>query len=290
MAEHTIALIFDFDDTLTPDSTTSFLKFRGVDIVKFWDNDFNKLVKNGWCPTHAVLKLILDLTRPGAKLEGLTNSQLSSFGKGIKPYPGIPQFFQRIKKVVGKFPGISVKFWIISGGLEEMILGCNKISKHIDGIWGCQLAGEIENGPIKYIKRAITFTEKTRYIFEINKGLSPLETKGDPYLVNREINEAKRPIPFRHMIYVGDGLTDIPCFSLIGKREDNRERGYPVGILDKAKDRSKRVEIIHKLLKTKRTVGTYQPNFLKGTDLSTRLEEMVLANCFAIEGDKARIY
>ena len=67
------------------------------------------------------------------------------------------------------------------------------------------------------IKRCVTFTEKTRFLFEINKGISPSAAAAQPHLVNQLIREEDRPIPFANMIYVGDGLTDIPCFSLIEK-------------------------------------------------------------------------
>ncbi|MEG2611931.1 MAG: haloacid dehalogenase-like hydrolase, partial [Alistipes sp.] len=59
---------------------------------------------------------------------------------------------------------------------------------------------------------AVNYTNKTQYIFKINKGV---ESVFDSKLVNRYIPENERPVPFRHMIYVGDGTTDIPCMRLV---------------------------------------------------------------------------
>src|SRR5947207_2162139 len=83
----------------------------------------------------------------------------------------------------------------------------------------------IESRVLATIKRAVTFTEKTRFLFEIQKGITPQQTAKDPYLVNKDVPATDRRVPFSNMIYVGDGLTDIPCFSLIGH---NRGRAFAV--------------------------------------------------------------
>ena len=59
---------------------------------------------------------------------------------------------------------------------------------------------------------AVNYTNKTQFIFKINKGV---ESVFDATLVNRYIEENKRPVPFKRMIYVGDGTTDIPCMRLV---------------------------------------------------------------------------
>lgn len=91
-------------------------------------------------------------------------------------------------------------------------------------------------GPLKYIKRCITFTEKTRYLFEINKRIDPNESKSNPYLMNISFPDAQRRIPFANMIYVGDGITDIPCFSMVQKF-----KGLAFGVFVPAKKRQGQV-------------------------------------------------
>lgn len=213
----TLALVFDFDDTLVPDSTTSLLKEYAINIRKFWGEDVKALVNSGFDPPHAYLKLILDKIGPSKPLGELTNKDLRKFGEKVNRqfFPGVPSLFRDLRSTVAKFPDIQIEFYVISGGLQEIIEGCQLIRKNFSGVYGCHLAGDTEHGPLKYIKRCITFTEKTRFLFEINKGLKSNLTQKNPYLVNQDVPQNKRRIPFNNMIYVGDGLTDIPCFSLL---------------------------------------------------------------------------
>ena len=95
-------------------------------------------------------------------------------------------------------------------------------------MYGCHLGSDTPGGPLTHIKRIVTFTEKTRYIFEIQKGLDPADALSNPGLVNKLVPLERRRVPLRHMIYVGDGLTDIPCFSLM---KQNGGKGF--GVFDK---------------------------------------------------------
>ena len=96
MASSKIALIFDFDDTLTDDSTSALLSSLGVDIKAFW-KEANRLVTDElWDPTLAYLHLILRNIEQG-KIPALTNARLRAFGKTLKPYPGLKDFLKDLR-------------------------------------------------------------------------------------------------------------------------------------------------------------------------------------------------
>jgi hypothetical protein len=197
-----IALIFDFDDTLAPDSTTKLLESRGVEPVEFWDQAATLVSDEGFDPTHAYLKLLLDNIGDGRPLGAITSKDLTEFGKTLDGdfYPGIPDLFEDLRERASRVRGVSIEFFIVSGGLESLLRGSEIVQKYFSGVYGCLLAGDTPEGPLLHIRRAVTFTEKTRFLFEINKGLTDAETITNPYLVNRQVPPDNRPIPWENML------------------------------------------------------------------------------------------
>lgn len=212
-----MAVIFDFDDTLLPDSTSALLAECGIDSGQFWKVDAPRLVAQGFDPPLAYLKLLLDEVRPGGRLEGITNDYLREFGASLDRtwFEGLPELFDDIRDLVEPQRDVTVEFYIISGGLDAIIGGSEIVRKHFSGYYACQMGEDQDTGAIRHIKRCVTFTEKTRFIFEINKGIRPEASRTQPHLVNEAMRDDERPIPIHHMIYIGDGMTDIPCFSLV---------------------------------------------------------------------------
>lgn len=243
----TIAIVWDFDKTLIPGYMQSPLfKYYKVDEKKFWAEvkglvDFYKnrgldiISKDTLYLNH-----IITYVRAGI-FENLNNNLLFELGKKIKFYPGMPKFLETLKKLVHipKYErfDINVEHYIISTGLRKMILG-SIVSQHVDGVWGCEFVADIappdyltdkkyefaldivsledvyeKSGKkrIEDIGYVIDNTTKTRAIFEINKG-SNKESEID---VNAPIAEDDRRIPFRNMIYVADGPSDVPVFSVV---------------------------------------------------------------------------
>jgi phosphoserine phosphatase len=272
--QNTIAVIFDFDDTLTDDSTTELLTSHGIDAKEFWQEKTKSLVDDGWDPTLAYLTLLLDNVGSEKPLGNLSNQELRDFGSGLKFYKGLPGLFERLRSSVQEH-GVSnpsIEFYIISGGLEEIIRG-SKIAKHFNGIWGCQFA-ETE-GRLHRIKRAISFTEKTKYLFEINKGLE--REKHGPYDVNERVDPENRRIPFRNMIYVGDGLTDVPCFSLV-----RQNGGKPFGVFDPKKSGSPK-KGWERLVTPQRVLTLNSPKYRSTDDLGALLEAAVNEICLSLD-------
>ena len=207
-----------------PDSTSLLLEQYSIDTNQFWNVEVKSLVDQGYEPTHAFLANFLKHSEKGGKLDGIQNKDLLSFGKKIsnKFYKGFPEILEKLKNKVADYPDITLEFYIISGGLQKIIEGTSA-SKNFNAIYACDL--DLVDSKHKYIKRAVTFTEKTRYIFEINKGIRPKDTIKKPYFVNEYKLQEKRRVPFNNMIYVGDSRTDIPCFSLIVNGEGGSNGG-----------------------------------------------------------------
>src|ERR1700730_9833293 len=241
-----VALVFDFDDTLVPDSTTKLLRDHGIDVNDFWNVKSKALIQQGYDPPSAYLKLLIDNIGDGKPLGPLTNQQLYDFGASLDAdfFAGLPGFFDEVKtETQAKFRDIQVEFYIISGGLQRILEGSKIVQQHFSGVYGCQLAGDTESGPLRYVRRSITFTEKTRYLFEINKGIKPEQSRTNPFLVNKSVAENERRVPFANIIYVGDGLTDIPCFSLVQSL-----KGKAFGVFDPANRESARRALEEKLV------------------------------------------
>lgn len=277
----TIAVIFDFDDTLVPDSTTLLLAKHGIDPGKFWQHDVAALVADGYDSSLAWLRAFLDNVGPDKPLGTLTNESLTKFGATLdgQLYPGLPALFDDLKSMVAEFQDVSLEFYVISGGLEAVIQGCGIVGKYFRHAYGCVLAEDGSPTAVRHIKRAVNFTEKTRYLFEINKGLSAEQTRKNPYLVNKDVPKLKRRVPFQNMIYVGDGLTDIPCFSML-----KAYGGTCFGVFDPS-DGSKAKRAYLEFLKTSRVVSVHSPKYGKSDDLGALLRAVVSTLCtrFVVE-------
>lgn len=173
-----LAVVFDFDETLLPDSTSKLLQSRGLDPHEFWTNDVRRRLEQGFDPTLAYLGLILNYVGADRPLGRLSNRDLREFGATLDAdfFPGLPELFDDLRRVAAEYSDVSVEFHIISGGLLEVVLGSSVVREHFAGVSGCELAEDPATGCISEIKRAITFTEKTRYLFEINMRI-PLQAE-----------------------------------------------------------------------------------------------------------------
>ena len=229
---NTIAIIFDFDDTLAPDSTSGYLDHIGEDVREFWRNDVDPRVKDGWDPVTAYIYRLIELSKSHSPGRRITRKTLSDFGAVIPYYEGVTGLFSNLKKealLITKETkiDISLEFFIISSGLDE-ILQALSIRKHFTAAWGNKLLYTGTGEEIAFPKSIISFTDKTRYLFQISKGITGEDFSGRPFEVNKKLSPDKYAIPFTQMIFVGDGYTDVPCFSLIKKYG-----GIPLAVYDK---------------------------------------------------------
>jgi hypothetical protein len=211
-----IALIFDFDDTLAEDSTAAFVKSRGLDPESFYAIAGERITQ-GWDPPLAYLTLLCDYVRD-RKLPALRKSDLRNFGKRFKPFPGVPEFLRNLRRRFEQEPRLQeaelhLSYYMISGGIGDIVRSVS-IAPLFKEIWACEFDYD-SRGVLSRPKAVITFTEKTKYLFYINKGISGAQSRETPYAVNAELSQEDRPVPFSNMVYVGDGASDVPCMSVL---------------------------------------------------------------------------
>lgn len=233
-----IAVIWDFDKTLIPGYMQDPLfKRYNVDGRTFW-REVNALPKHLTRDGQEMVAVdsiylnhILAYVRGGV-FKGLNNRILRELGGELEFYPGLPEFFPAVKAHAANNPlfskyDIKVEHYIVSTGLRQVILG-SKIAEHTEGIWACEFVehrfppGYLKQGvpkiddgdaTIQDISYIIDNTTKTRAIFEINKGVNKIRDID----VNTNIPKEDRRIPFQNMIYVADGPSDVPVFSLVNQ-------------------------------------------------------------------------
>ena len=282
---HVIAVVFDFDDTLAPDTTSRLLEQHGIDTDDFWKNRVPPLVEEGFDPALAWLKLLVDEVGPGKPLGELSNERLRELGAQIDDtyFPGIPDVFADLRASVEEVRDVSIEFYVISGGLRQLLLGSQVVQDHFEGVYGSEFA-EDDAGVIRYVKRCVTFTEKTRYLYEINKGISVDDSYANPFLVNKFVAEPDRRVRLDDMIYVGDGLTDIPCFSMLGAHG-----GTSFGVFDPGQQ-SKAKRAFLELLQPKRVMSIHAPRYGPNDDLGALLRAAVEEKVAAIKVRRGTVY
>ena len=216
-----IVFLYDCDLTLIPEYMQNpMLRSAGITPEDFWAETWvwkDEQAKLGvnLDPENAYLNLFFKYIQNG-RFPALSNAQLREFGKLIVPFPGLPEFFKKLKFHIEqkyKAQGLVLENYIISTGLKEMIAGSPLDDP--DGITDIY-ASEFfeENGIIAGIARAVGHMKKTEFIHLINKG-GNVNPEID---VNGKIAYEYRRVPFENMVYIGDGPTDVPCFATINKR------------------------------------------------------------------------
>ncbi|WP_322998950.1 HAD family hydrolase [Castellaniella sp.] len=221
-----IALVFDFDDTLAPDSTSGFLQHLGVDVDAFWHDRVDPLLnEQDWDPVPAYLYRMLELSRSGPRSR-ITREGLQAWGRQLPLHEGVNTLFKRLRtRLHQAHPTVQLEFYLISSGIGD-VLRSTPIADQFADIWASEFHYD-ESGAIDFPRRIVSFTDKTRYLFHIQKGMIGPESRNKPFEVNRKVDADKLRVPFDQMIFVGDGYTDIPCFSLI-----RRSGGVAFGVWD----------------------------------------------------------
>ena len=205
-----VALVYDFDGTLSPGNMQEFgfIQAVGKTAPEFWTMSDNIAIGQDASNVLAYMKLMFDEAhRNGIRLN---RDDFKRFGKHIELFRGVKEWF-RLVNDYGEAHGVTIEHYINSSGLKEIIEGSPIASefKHI-------FAGSFiydENGDAVWPGIAVDYTAKTQFLFKINKGIF---SSRDNKMVNASMADDKKRIPFPHMIYFGDGDTDVPCMKIVG--------------------------------------------------------------------------
>ena len=205
----TIALIYDFDGTLAAGNMQEydFIPAVGKSNFEFWD-EANHLAEEQDAD-QILTYMALMIRSAQAKGLSLRREAFQESGKKVVLYPGVMEWFDRINNY-GEARGVRVLHYINSSGMKEIIEG-TPIADKFRKIYACSFLYNVD-GIAYWPGVAVNYTNKTQFIFKINKGV---ESVFDTKQVNQYMEEKERPVPFSRMIYVGDGTTDIPCMKLV---------------------------------------------------------------------------
>jgi hypothetical protein len=204
-----IGIVYDYDQTLSPtymQDEVLFPKF-GINPAEFWKRCKVLVEEQGFESELAYLKAMIDYL----EMDGPSNADLEELGKGLQFFPGLPEMFGELDGILSdeqRAMGVKIEHYIVSSGIKALIQG-SRLRPFIKEIFGCEFA-ENSAGRISFPRRVISHTAKTQYLFRINKGM--LDPSED---VNDHMPDHLRPIPFPNMIYLGDGPTDVPCFTVM---------------------------------------------------------------------------
>ena len=204
-----IAFLYDFDKTLctTDMQNYAFIPSLGMTPADFWAeaNGFGRRNR-----IDGVLAYMYTMLREAEKKNlPFTRADLVDKGRGIVFFPGVEGWFRRINDY-GETLGVQVEHYIISSGLREIIEG-SSISGEFKEIYASEFYYD-ENGVPVWPKLAVNFTAKTLFVYRINKGV--LDVSDDKTLNDSMPDDSKR-IPFTNMVYMGDGLSDVPCMKMM---------------------------------------------------------------------------
>lgn len=255
-----IALMYDFDKTLcTKDMQEyTFIPSLEESAESFWTKTDQMAKEEKMDPVLTYMYLMLRLSKD--KHRPITRDVFEKAGKDIKLFPGVETWFERINKF-GEENGVTIEHYIISSGLKEIIQGC-KIADRFKEIFACEFHYD-ENGTADWPKMGVNFTGKTQYLFRINKGLLNL---GDNSKLNKYVPEPDRRVPFRNMIYIGDGLTDVPCMKLVSVNG-----GQAIAVYQGNKK-----DTVRELMRDNRINFAAKANYEEGKELDMLIKKIIL--------------
>ena len=263
-----VALIYDFDGTLSPGNMQEFgfIQAIGKKPQEFWQESDDIAVGQDASNILSYMKLMFDEARKaGIKLR---RKDFKRFGASVELFDGVKEWFGLINEY-GKSQGVRIEHYINSSGLAEMIEG-TEIAHEFKRIFACSFIYNKE-GEAEWPGVAVDYTAKTQFLFKINKGILSVR---DNKKVNESQEEENKRIPFPHMIYLGDGETDVPCMKIV-----KMFGGNSIGVYNP--ENKKKVNVAKKLLRQHRV------NFITPADYrkESRTYKVVCAIIDKIKAD-----
>ena len=255
-----IAIAYDFDGTLAPGNMQehTFLPSLGIPASTFWAKANELARENDMDEILAYMQLLLD----EARQRGLPirKSDFEKYGSGITFFEGVETYFDRINNYAGE-KNVVLDHYVISSGLREFING-TRIAGYFTNIFASGYRYD-DKGVAVWPAMAINFTNKTQYLFRINKGIN---NSYDNSLINKYLPDSERPVPFQQMIYIGDGETDVPAMKMIKYRGGTAIAVYNHLIRAKKNKRSPK-QICEELIVQNRADYIAPANYSEGSTL-----------------------
>lgn len=212
MKKPTVAICYDFDGTLSPKNMQEFGFFHGLaesERKTFWSESNELAKKLGADQNLTYMRLMLEKAAHGGNELLATEAAFRDYGKSITYFNGVETWFKRITEYAAK-RDVVVEHYIISSGLKELVLG-SSIGKYFKRVYACSFMYD-KHGVAKWPCQVVNCTTKTQYLFRINKGV---EDESDTSRLNAYSDPKDRPVPFSRIVYIGDGVTDVPCMRLV---------------------------------------------------------------------------
>jgi hypothetical protein len=258
--QNTIALVYDFDGTLSPQPMQEYTVLPKIGVVpsEFWAMVNREARETESDPMLVYMRHIIEaLERERVDVKREDFAAMASL---IEYFPGVTTWFARMNTYVKRRSRGQVKLqhYLISAGQKEILDGVS-IRKHFKRIYASEYHFN-HHGVATFPKFLVTDTLKTQFLFRINKGLEKVTES-----INEHMPEAQRPIPFPNMIYVGDGMTDVPSMALTKKNG-----GHTVAVYDPRGDRGRATCV--KLLDAGRVDFVAEADYRKASKLSRRVE------------------
>ena len=245
-----VALIYDFDGTLSPGNMQEFgfIQAIGSTPDEFWKMSDGIAVGQDASNSLAYMKLMFDKARESGIR--LTRNDFRKYGMDIKLYDGVREWFRNVNEY-GTARGVKIEHYINSSGLKEIIEG-SPIAKEFKHIFAGSFIYD-EKGEAEWPGIAVDYTAKTQFLFKIQKGIF---SSRDAKQVNESMADENKRIPFTNMIYFGDGDTDVPSMKIVGMFG-----GHSIAVFDPTRPNKR--EVARKLLRQGR-VGYITPaNYTK---------------------------
>ena len=205
-----VAICYDFDKTLAPGNMQEYGFMRALKTTPrtFWKKSDRLSEEQSADKNLCYMYTMMEQ----ARIKGIPfrREDLRQYGKDIPLFKGVESWFSRINAFALE-NGIILKHYLLSSGLKEIVEGL-PISNEFTKVYACSFMYD-SNGVAFAPAQVVNYTTKTQYLFRISKGcLDETDTK-----VNERTPKDQRKVPFTRMLYVGDGLTDVPCMATLRK-------------------------------------------------------------------------
>lgn len=253
-----VAICYDFDKTLTPDDMQAqgFIQSVGYDIASFWEKS-NGLAENNDMDQNLAYMYTMIQESTGKVL--FTKDTLREYGAKIDLFPGVENWFERIRKYADE-KGVILEHYIISSGLKEMIEG-TKVANSFERIYASSFY--YDRNVAVWPAQVVNYTNKTQFLFRIEKGTLDVNDPG----INDYFDPENIRVPFRNMIYIGDSDTDIPCMKLV-----NSNGGYSIGVYNPT---TKKKEKVYKMMHDNRIRYFAPADYTEDSDLDKLVKSII---------------